>query len=77
MFAELGGAKNSICSVATEKSYPQTWLVDAKDIEFVRGVKSRKEKLVEKIEGIINKHSPMDTFEVKENCAKEIAELFY
>ena len=32
------------------------------------------DEIVEKIEVIINRHSPMENFEVKEQCAREIAE---
>jgi hypothetical protein len=30
------------------------------------------EKIVEKIEVVINRHSPMDNFDIKENCARDI-----
>lgn len=29
-------------------------------------------EIIEKIEVIINRHSPMDNFKIKENCAKDI-----
>ena len=39
-------------------------------------MKETEKKIVEKIEVIINRHSPMDNFEVKENCAKDMYNEF-
>lgn len=39
-------------------------------------LQKRIEKLVERAEVIINRHSPMENFEIKEQCAGEIVEDF-